>query len=147
MPLIPLDDADDWSSEIYEAVVEAGMFDGEVRIIVPGKPGTYDPVEDEETGATADQILIDWRPGRAQHLSSPLEINDGNGWATKRRYLFQMENRPADPAIPRGAVVRFRGGKDHTLAAIAFQVTSGVGSSSAALRTIRATTEAGVSAT
>lgn len=141
---MPLDDSDDWSAEIYEEVSQ--YFDGELRVVKPGKPGVFDPTTNSTTGGTADTTIMDWRPARAQHISSPLETVDGNGWATKRRFLFQCENRDGDARILKGMVVRFRGGKDASLATIAFQVTSAVNSSHAALRTIRATTEAGVPA-
>lgn len=139
MPLLPLDEADDWSSEIFEDA--QSMFDGELCIIKPGTPGTYVPALDAETGGTPDTVVVDWRPARAQHIRMPMETNDSNGWTTRRRFRFQCEIRDADPLITKGLVVRFRGGKDHTLALLAFQVVSALNSSHAALRTIEATTE------
>ena len=139
MPLLPIDAEDDWSAEIYEEAKE--FFDGELRVVNPGDPGAYNPESDSFSGGSNASTVIDWRPARAQHLASPTELSNGNGWSTERRFLFQCENRPTDPIIEKGWVVQFKGGKDHTLASLAFQVSSAVNSSSAALRTIRCTTE------
>lgn len=131
MPLTPVPPASDWSAVIAEAAKM--MFNGELRAFIPGEL---------DSGAD-DVVLIDWRPARAQHLAMPLEMSDGSGWNTKRRFRFQTELRADDPIIPKGAIVRFRGGKDHTLTRFAFQVTSAVNSSHAALRTIETITEGG----
>lgn len=129
----------DWAASIFQVAQE--FMDGELCVIKPGTPGTYDPVTDGYTGGTPDQVIIDWRAARAQHIRMPLETNDGNGWTTRRRFRFQMELRENDPAITQGLVVRYRGGKDPVLATLSYQVISAVNSSHAPLRTIETMTE------
>lgn len=136
-PLPPL--APSWSEEILDAA--RWTFNGELTVIKPGAPGSFNPVTDTETGGTPDATIVGWRPARAQHIRLPIENNDGNGWTSRRRFRFQCEIRPGDPAIQQGMVVRFRGGNDPTLALFAYQVVSAVNSSHAALRTIECITE------
>jgi hypothetical protein len=140
MALSPVRSESDWSAEILEAARE--FMNGELRVMKPGTPGTYDPATDEATGGTEPSVVIDWRPARAQHLRMPVETNDGNGWTSRRRYRFQCEILDGDPLIKKGLYVEYRGGKDPVLAEFAFQVVSAVNSSHAALRTIETITEA-----
>jgi hypothetical protein len=139
MALSPVSSGSDWSAEILDGA--KGEFNGELRIMLPGAPGVYRPVADEVDGGTEALVVIDWRPGRAQHIRLPLEINNGDGWNTERRYRFQCEILDGDPLIPQGSYVEFRGGKDPSLHDFTFQVTSAVNSSHAALRTILTATE------
>jgi hypothetical protein len=141
MALSAIPDDSDWSDEIFEAASEE--FNGELRVMLPGTPGQFDPDTNTTTGGTDPTVVIDWRDARAQHIRLPLENNDGNGWSTKRRFRFQCELREGDPIVHKGMYVEFRGGKDHTLEEFAFQVNSAVNSSHAALRTIETSTEAG----
>lgn len=139
MALSPPPLANDWSQVILETARE--FMNGEMRVMRPGTPGTYDPVTDGTTGGTPPTVVIDWRPARAQHIRLPLETSDTNGWRTRRRYRFQCEILDGDPIITPGLYVEYRGGKDPSLASFVYQVTSAVNSSHAALRTVETITE------
>lgn len=139
MALSPISSPDSWPDEILEAARE--FFNGSLSIYVPGEPGTYDPVTDTTTGGTPDVAVISDRPARAQHLRSPQDFNDGNGWDVKRVYRFQCEILAGDPSITKGMVARFTGGRDPELAKVEFQVVSATNSSHAALRTVEAVSE------
>ncbi|MDL5351094.1 DUF6093 family protein [Microbacterium sp. zg-YB36] len=143
MPLSPIPTAAHWSDVIAEAA--RTMFNGEARVMLPGTPGTYDPITDTVTGGTPPTVAQDWRPARAQHVGMPLETSDGNGWSTKRRFRFQWDLLPDDPIITKGMYVEYRGGKDPSLARFDYQVLSAVNSSHAALRTVEAMSELGIS--
>jgi hypothetical protein len=140
------DEDDDWSGEILEVARE--FFNCAIDVILPGKPGKYNPSTDayDGAGAVPDVMVIEGRPARAQHIRLPLEQAGAYEWSTKRRYRFQIELLASDPVIRKGMVVRVReGGKDPVLVHFAFEVASASNSSHAALRTIETLTEFGVS--
>lgn len=127
-----------WSGEILEAARE--FFNGTLTITKPGTPGQLQP-DGTRGPSTPGETVIAPRPARAQHLASPTETNDGNGWDTRRRYRFQCEILPGDKAITKGLVVTFDGGRDPELEKMTFQVLWATNSSHAAVRTIEAITE------
>lgn len=129
----------DWSDEILAAARE--MFNGEISVIKPGTPGEWSAKTNLRTGGTPDAVILGPRAARAQHLSTPTESNDGNGWETRRRYRFQFEILDGDPSLTRGLVVKFTGGRDPELAKITFQILTATNSSHAALRTLECISE------
>lgn len=134
----------DWADEILEAARE--FFNCTITVFIPGEPGKFDPKTDGYTGGTPNQIIVDDRPARAQHIRLPLEQAGAYEWSTKRRYRFQLELLASDPAIRKGMVVRVTdGGRDPILEQFAFEVASASNSSHAALRTIETLTEFGAS--
>jgi hypothetical protein len=139
-------DDEDWPEEILE--VARDFFNCTIDVILPGKPGKYDPITDTNTGEgyVAPTTILEARAARAQHIRLPLEQAGAYEWSTKRRYRFQIELLAADPVVRKGMVVRVRaGGRDPVLENFAFEVASASNSSHAALRTIETLTEFGVS--
>lgn len=128
-----------WADEIAEAARE--MFDGELEISTPSTPGVYDPISGEYSPEIPGEIILSRRPARAQHLISPSDSNDGNGWQTYRRYRFQCDILPGDTSVTKGLLVRFYGGRDPEVPKMVFAVDWATNSSSAAIRSIEASTE------
>lgn len=142
-PLSPIPTADSWPDEI--AALARTEFAATIDVIIPGTPGKYDPKNDTRTGGTADIVLIEARPARAQHLRQPAETSGAGEWSTKRRYRFQIDLLPGDPLIEKATIVRVRScPRDPSLTQYAFQVVNASNSSQAALRTIETVTEFGV---
>lgn len=129
-----------WADEIRDEVV--AEFDGEITIREPGVRGDRDPVSGDYGPFTLGAIVLGPRPARAQHIRLPLDSNDGMGSESRRRYRFQCEILDGDPAITKGLVVYFEGGRDPELAKMTFQVRMATNSSHAAVRTIETLTEA-----
>lgn len=139
MALPRINHAAHWADEIAEAARD--LFDGELEIKTPSTPGVYDPTSGTYTPETPGEVILSRRPARAQHLRSPSDTNDGNGWQTYRRYRFQCDILPDDLSVTKGLLVRFFGGRDPELLKMVFQVDWATNSSSAAIRTIECTTE------
>lgn len=139
-----LDDSE-WPQEIADAAHEE--FTGVISVIDPGtgNPGVYSAETDIRTGATPDDVVLDDRAARIQHIRLPLEMAGSREWSTKRRYRFQIDLLPGDPIITKGMVVRVtNGGRDASLTSFAFTVTAASNSSHAAVRTIETVTELAV---
>lgn len=144
MALSPIPKADDWPEEI--AALARQEFACVIDVIQPGSAGKYDAKSDSYIGATPDQVILQGRDARAQHIRLPLEQAGAYEWSTKRRYRFQIDLVLDDPTIRKGMVVRVRESpRDPVLEHFAFQVASASNSSQAALRTIETLTEFGVS--
>lgn len=144
-PLPRTPTADSWPDEILEVARE--FFNCSIDVILPGKPGKYDPVTDDYTGEgyVPETVVLEGRDARAQHIRLPLEQAGSYEWSTKRRYRFQLELIAADPTVRKGMIVRVRaGGRDPALQHFAFEVVSASNSSHAALRTIETVTEMAV---
>lgn len=143
MPPPPSVDDDDWPAAILEDAKT--QFNGMLTVLDPSNPVPVGPEYDPITGTggeTAPAVVIESRPARAQHRTSPIQADSAMEPGFLQRYHFQCEILPGDPAITKGMIVKFAGGKDPRLANMIFNVQFAANSSHAALRTIRTTTEA-----
>lgn len=137
---------DDWSGEIAEDAVTE--MKGEISVIDPNTETStdYDPEGDSGASSTPT-TLLDHRRARIQQYRTPSDDSGAGQWNTKTHIRVQVDLLDTDPVIPSGMiVVVHNGGKNKWLEQYTFEVQRSVNSSSAALRTIDAISELGVSA-
>lgn len=142
MALLPVPSDSDWPSEILDAAKEE--FLGVIDVINPVSAGDYNPRSDEIAGGVDGAKIISNRAARIQHIRLPLDTPGAYEKGSKRRYRFQIEAKPGDPAISNGFIVRVvDGGRDPRLTKYAFQVVAATNSDHMAVRTIETTMEFG----